>query len=255
MINLFFRKYGENNPPLIILHGLFGMSDNWHNIAKKLSENFTVYTPDLRNHGNSPHTAEMSYKLMAYDINNLLENEKTDKIFLIGHSMGGKAGMMFASIFPEKISKMIIADISPRRYTGTHYKYLEAMKEIDFNSPNRKEIEDKLSEKIPNRSELLFILKNLVRTENNSFALKINIDSIEKNYEELIAGIDFKEKLKVPVLFLKGEYSNYINSEDEKLISENFENAEIKTVKNAGHWIHADNPIDFLNETISFFKN
>ncbi|NUM31356.1 MAG: alpha/beta fold hydrolase [Bacteroidetes bacterium] len=255
MLNLFFRKYGEQNPPIVILHGLFGMSDNWHNIAKRLSENFTVYTLDLRNHGNSPHTFEMNFKLMAEDVNNFIENENIGKIYLIGHSLGGKVCMMFANLFPQKILKMIVVDISPKQYSASHYKYINAMKEINYNSKSRIEIEENLSKKITNRSELLFILKNLIRTETNNFALKINLDSIEKNYENLIAAIDFIEKIKIPVLFLKGEFSNYINSDDEIMINNYFLNAQIKTIKNAEHWIHADNPNDFLSETNSFFKN
>ena len=255
MLKLFFRKYGENGFPIIILHGLFGMSDNWHNIAKRLSEQFRVYTVDLRNHGNSPHSPVMNYKVMAEDLNLLLENENIRKAYIIGHSMGGKAAMKFADIYPEKIIKMIIADISPRKYNASHIKYIEALKQINFNAASRKEIEDKLAEKIIDKNELLFILKNLERDENNKFKLKPNINSIENNYEELINAIDFSNKINIPVLFMKGENSDYILSEDQKLIYSFFSNAQLKTIKNAAHWIHAENPVDFLLETLAFFKN
>lgn len=231
------------------------MSDNWHNIAKRLSEQFSVYTVDLRNHGNSPHSPEMNYKAMAEDLKLLLEIENIRKAYIIGHSMGGKAAMMFANLYPEKIIKMIIADISPKRYTANHTKYIEALKQINFNAANRKEIEDKLAENIINRNELLFILKNLERDENNKFKLKLNLNAIENNYEELINAIEFNKKITLPVLFMKGENSDYILSDDEKLIYTYFSNAQIKTVKNAGHWIHAENPEDFLFETSVFFNN
>ena len=255
MVKLFFRKYGEGKSPLIILHGLFGMSDNWHNMAKNLSEYFTIYALDLRNHGNSPHTAEMNYKVMAEDVKNFMDNEKIDKANIIGHSMGGKVGMFFANLYPEKIIRMIIADISPRQYKPSHLKYIEAIKRINFNSNSRKEIEDDLSKTITNRNELLFILKNLVRLENNSFGLKINLNSLDKNYTELTGAIEFDKKITSPVLFMKGENSDYINSDDEKLITENFENVKFVTIRNAGHWIHAENPQDFLKETLAFLKN
>ena len=150
---------------------------------------------------------------------------------------------------------MIIADISPRKYNASHIKYIEALKQINFNAASRKEIEDKLAEKIIDKNELLFILKNLERDENNKFKLKPNINSIENNYEELINAIDFSNKINIPVLFMKGENSDYILSEDQKLIYSFFSNAQLKTIKNAAHWIHAENPVDFLLETLAFFKN
>lgn len=231
------------------------MSDNWHNIAKRLSERFSVYTVDLRNHGNSPHSPIMNYNVMAEDLKLLLETENISKAYIIGHSMGGKAAMKFADMYPEKIIKMIIADISPKRYTANHAKYIEALKQINFNSATRKEIEDKLAEKIINRNELLFILKNLERDEINKFKLKLNLSAIENNYEELINAIEFSKIITTPVLFMKGENSDYILSDDEKLIYTYFSNAQIKTVKNAGHWIHAENHEDFLLVTSAFFNN
>ncbi|MCC6720742.1 MAG: alpha/beta fold hydrolase [Bacteroidia bacterium] len=255
MFSLFYRKYGENKTPLIILHGLFGMSDNWHNIAKILSEHFTVYTLDLRNHGNSPHTAEMNYKVMAEDINNFMLSEEISKAYLLGHSMGGKAAIMFANLYPEKILKMIVVDIAPKKYTKSHIKYIEAMQNINLNANSRKEIEEELSSKISNRDELLFILKNLERDTNNKFRLKLNIDSLEKNYENLISEIEIFNNINVPTLFVKGENSSYISKEDEFFINQKFNSVKFKNIKKAGHWVHAENPLDFLTETLFFLKN
>lgn len=255
MFSLFYRKYGENKTPLIILHGLFGMSDNWHNIAKILSEHFTVYTLDLRNHGNSPHSAEMNYKVMAEDINNFMLSEEISKAYLLGHSMGGKTAIMFANLYPEKILKMIVVDITPKKYTKSHIKYIDAMQNINFNANSRKEIEEELSSKISNRDELLFILKNLERDTNNKFRLKLNIDSLEKNYENLISEIEIFNNINVPTLFVKGENSSYISNEDEFFINQKFNSVKFKNIKKAGHWVHAENPLDFLTETLSFLKN
>ena len=253
-MGLFYKKYGTTGTPLFILHGLFGMSDNWHNVAKYLAENYMVYTIDLRNHGQSPHVSEMNYSLMSEDINNLLEEEQLAKVILMVHSMGGKVAMQFAVNYPEKLYKLIVVDIAPKRYAEGHKKYFEAMKSINFKAGGRKEIETELAKSIKDQGELLFLLKNLYRKEDNSYGLKLNLGVIEANYQEIIGGIKFVKTITVPTCFIKGERSSYIVEADENEIRKYFEDVRIVTVPNAGHWVHAENMSGFLTALEGFLK-
>jgi len=244
---LFFKKYGNEGTPLIILHGLFGMSDNWHNAAKELSSNFIVYTLDLRNHGQSPHLPAMNYTLMAEDVNDFMDEEHISKAIIVGHSMGGKAAIQFAMMFPERLLNLVVVDIAPKTYPAGHSKYFDAMRSINFNASGRKEIETDLSAKIPDQGELLFILKNLYRKEDNSYGLKLNLVAIESNYHEIIGGIDIETPINTPTCFIKGERSRYILPEDETMIKNQFTNVHFISVANAGHWVHAENMPGFLD--------
>lgn len=250
-MHLFSKKYGESGSNILILHGLFGMSDNWHNVAKSLSEQHVVYTLDLRNHGQSPHTSEMSLDLMAADVLQLMDEENIKECTLIGHSMGGKVSMRFAQMYPEKLHKLIVADIAPRAYPAGHSKYFEAMRSIRLDAPGRKEIEQELAQKIPHQGELLFLLKNLYRRADNQFALKLNLDAIEQHYSNLIGAIP-DQLVYVPTCFIKGEWSNYITEADEIIIRNLFKRVEIRTVPNAGHWVHAENMSGFLFAVTGF---
>lgn len=253
-MQLYFKKYGTTGKPLIILHGLFGMSDNWHNIARKLSETNVVYTADQRNHGQSPHSDIMNYSVMADDIWELMNHENLTEAILIGHSMGGKTAMMFANIYPEKTAKLIVVDIAPKAYKPGHQVYFDAMKQINFKASGRKEIEEQLAQKITDKGEMLFLLKNLYRKENGEFGLKINLDAIEKNYSEIIGKIEFNKTVKIPTLFIKGENSNYISVNDEEEIKQSFSDVKFATITKAGHWVHAENPEGFLKEIIEFIN-
>lgn len=251
-MQLFFKKYGAQGKPILILHGLFGMSDNWHNISKKLSETNIVYALDLRNHGHSPHSDHMNYDVMAEDIIEFMNHEKLEKIILIGHSMGGKTAMMFANKYPEKIEKLIVVDIAPKAYQQGHRVYFDAMKKINFKASGRKEIETELAKSIMDKGELLFLLKNLYRKENSQFGLKINLEALENNYPEIIGGIKFTKPIEIPTLFIKGENSNYISIDDKEKIEHDFLNVQFATVPKAGHWVHAENPEGFLKVVNEF---
>ena len=177
-MQLYFKKYGTEGKIILILHGLFGMSDNWHNIARKLSETNTAYTLDLRNHGQSPHSPIMNYSVMADDVWDFMNDEKISEAIVIGHSMGGKTAMAFANKYPEKTEKLIVVDIAPKAYKPGHIIYFDAMKSINFKASGRKEIEDQLAKNITNQGEMLFLLKNLYRKENGEYGLKLNLEAI-----------------------------------------------------------------------------
>jgi len=253
-MHLYFKKYGDAGLPIIILHGLFGMSDNWHNIARKLSETYTVYTFDQRNHGQSPHSAKMNFGLMADDVWETLVTENIDSAILIGHSMGGKTAMKFADKYPLKTRKLVVVDIAPKAYPAGHQKYFDALKSINLNSESRKEIEEQLASKIENQGELLFLLKNLYRKEEGGFGLKVNVEAIENNYPEIIAPLVFDKPIAIPTCFIKGALSNYIRLEDEVDIKKQCSEVSFRTIPNAGHWVHADNPTEFLNQLLSFLN-
>jgi esterase len=255
-MKLFYRKYG-NGPPLIILHGLFGSSDNWMTIAKSLGEYFTVYVPDQRNHGQSPHSNIHDYDSMRDDLYELAGVLRLNKFFLAGHSMGGKTAFSFALQWPEMINGLLIADISPfvnegnkQAATSHHLNILEAMLSIDLSLiSSRREVESILAEKIQSEQTRGFILKNLQRTAGNKFAWKINSQALLNNLDKIMEGINLHGAGQIsgfPVIFLKGGNSDYLPTSDFKEIQDVFPAAEFVVVPNAGHWIHTDRPDEVI---------
>ena len=258
-MKLFYRKYG-NGPPLIILHGLYGSSDNWATIANNLSDWFTVYLPDQRNHGQSPHDKIHDYDSMRDDLFELTRELKINKFFLAGHSMGGKTAISFAIKWPEMINGLLIADISPFVNENTNFSaynqhliILKAMLSVNLSTiSSRKEAESVFQEKIPSKKIRNFILKNIQRTVDNKFIWKINASALLDNLGKIMDGIDLgayvnQQITGFPVIFLKGEDSDYLSYSDFKDIQKVFPAAELVRLENAGHWIHADRPEEVIN--------
>jgi esterase len=254
-MKLHFRKIGDGTP-LIILHGLFGSSDNWQTLGKKFSErDLAVYLVDQRNHGHSPHAEIFSYRHMAEDINELMNDEKINSAFMIGHSMGGKTAMDLAMHHPEKISKLIVVDMSPKKYPVQNQDVANALLSINLDEiKSRKEVEILLTQKISDKGTVQFLLKNLFWKENNVLAWRFNLQVISDNLEKMSDEIDFIKPFEKPTLFIRGSTSNYISNDDEPLIKKYFPNAEIKTAPQSGHWVHADNPEWFLENCLAFLK-
>jgi pimeloyl-ACP methyl ester carboxylesterase len=261
-MKLFYRKYGEG-PPLVILHGLYGSSDNWVTLTKKLSDRFTVYLPDQRNHGQSPHSELHDYNSMRDDLYELANDLNLKKFFLAGHSMGGKTAISFALKWPEMLNGLLIADISPFTYetdghsaNNQHSGILNAILSSDLNNiSTRSEAEKLLSEKIPSEKERSLILKNLRRTADNKFSWKINAKSLLANLDKIMMGIrretDYSQQITgFPVIFLRGGDSDYIPEKDFKDILHVFPAAEIIEVQGAGHWIQVDKP----DEVVKYLK-
>lgn len=252
-MKLFFRSYG-NGPALFILHGLYGSSDNWFSIAKMIGEYYTVYLPDLRNHGQSPHSEIMDYDSMRDDLLELTDELNIKKIFLAGHSMGGKVAISFALKFPERLNGLLIADISPfineisgLKIYDQHKSILKAILSLDLSKiSSRAEAEAELTKIIENEKIKGFILKNLQRNSGNDFIWKINSRAILDNLDRIMDGIDRSTSpiSGFPVIFLKGAESEYINASDYPDILRVFPSAEIKVIENAGHWLHADQPAE-----------
>ncbi|MEN8123349.1 MAG: alpha/beta fold hydrolase [Bacteroidota bacterium] len=260
-MELFFRKYGEG-VPIVIVHGLYGSSDNWVTIGRRLAESFEVFLIDQRNHGRSPHSDSHTYHLMVSDLNEFLDKQKIDKAILIGHSMGGKTVMHFAHQHPEKVSGLIVLDIAAKSYVQiakenkseiNHYSILEAMKNVDFSTiTNRKDVDRELERSIKNMKIRQFLLKNIHRDKDNSLSWGINIHVLYKDLDEILNGMDANFYHNVdaitgfPVLFIRGANSNYIVDADLDQIEKMFPYAELKTIDNAGHWLHAEQPQELV---------
>jgi pimeloyl-ACP methyl ester carboxylesterase len=266
-MKLFYRKSGEGHP-FIILHGLYGSSDNWVSISRKLSEYFEVYLIDQRNHGNSPHHDEHTIPALSTDLLEFMEEHSIKKATISGHSMGGKVAMNFALLFPQKVSNLIIVDIAPKTYrlsekhdseNPNHLFILKALKEIDLTKIiRREEVDEMLAKSITNPQLRQFLLKNIDRKADNSLTWKINIPAIQKHLPDILKGLEqesiFNEIqfTSSPTLFIRGENSNYITDSDFALIKKYFPLAEIKTIKNAGHWLHAEQPEKFVKCILDF---
>ena len=245
---------GEGSP-LLILHGYFGMGDNWKSLANKFAENYEVHLIDQRNHGRSFHTDDFDYELLVEDLLNYLQHYNLDKVNLLGHSMGGKVAMLFAVTYPDFVNKLIVADISPRYYKPHHQPILAALNTVNFEIQNtRKKVEEVLKIYIQDAGILQFLLKNVHRKTKDQLGFRFNLQSLTENNDEIGAALPSFTHFEGETLFLKGEKSNYITENEEGLIEAHFPNSKIVTVKNAGHWLHAENPTQFYSEVVTFLS-
>lgn len=250
-MKLNFKKSGSG-PPLVILHGLFGSADNWFSIAKELVEHYTLILVDQRNHGDSPHSDQWNYKVMVEDLLKLLDDEGLDKVFLMGHSMGGKTVMNFAVSYPDRVEKLIVADIAPRYYPVHHEAILEGLNSLNLKEiKSRKEADDQLAKHISELGIRQFLLKSLTR-DSEGFAWKINLPVISKNIENVGEALAEGAQFEGPTLFLAGANSNYIQQKDLPDIKAHFPNYELEFVADAGHWLHAEQPHAVVEEMRKF---
>ena len=255
-MQLNYRQYSESGVPLLILHGLFGSLGNWGWHSKQFADKFAVIGVDLRNHGESPHVDEMDYPAMAEDVRQLLAALAIDSVYLIGHSMGGKVGMQLALNFPDLVDKLIVVDIAPVTYPASgagHGDVLDGMRSLDFATiESRAEAESKLTEFIQDEPTRKFILTNLVREEPGRYAWRLNLPAIQNNYDELRQGPCTTSPYSKPVLFVKGAESGYIQARNDAAILDFFPNAKVKTIMQAGHWLHAEKPQAFQKIALDF---
>ena len=266
-MKLFYRKLGKGDS-LIILHGLYGCSDNWLSIARILANNYQVYIPDLRNHGNSPHDMKHDYHVLVEDLLEFCNEHNIQKTILIGHSMGGKLAMSFALLFPYMIEKLVIIDISPRSYLNVesfrehkkqHDEIIHALLNVDFKKiKNRTDVDELLSESIKSKRIRQFLLKNLKRNKDSSYQWKFNLKAIHENLEKTMDSIVLLSENKTclsPALFIKGTNSNYILDSEEEDIKNTFPSSAIVRIKDAGHWVHAEKTDIFLAEIETFLAD
>jgi len=256
-MKLNYKQYGTGEP-VLILHGLMGSLDNWQTIAKKLAENeFAVYTIDLRNHGKSPHSIEFSYELMCEDLLDFFKEHGIERASIIGHSMGGKVAMKFALTHPNFIQKLIVVDIAPVSYPDKHNIVFQALNHASAASAvSREEVLGKLRDVLDEESTIQFLMKNLQRSLHNSgaFEWKFNLPVLQQAYN-LISKFDAGNLVfNGPALFIKGNRSDYISDEMFKASLVIFPNAKLVEINNSGHWVHAENPGDFVLATVDFLK-
>lgn len=254
-MKLFYRKFGKGQP-LLILHGLFGQSDNWNTLAKQFSEQgFEVYTIDQRNHGLSPHSTTWNYQSMSADIEELMGDLLIEKCILLGHSMGGKTAMQFALDHPHLLDKLIVADMAPKYYPPHHQAVIQGLQAVDFTKiKNRKEAEDILSIYIDDIGTKQFLLKNIFWKDDGIMDWRFNLNVIAEQIENMGKPIETDHPCEVPTLFIRGEKSLYIEDSDLGLIQDIFPRSYVETIKDAGHWVHAEKPKEFFNVVLDFIK-
>ena len=252
-MTLYSNIIGEGKP-FVILHGFLGMGDNWKTLAKHFSEtNFEVHLVDQRNHGRSFHSDEFDYDVMANDLKQYCDTHNLKDIILLGHSMGGKTAMLFASKFPELVSKLIVADISPRYYPVHHDAILDGLSHLDFSTlKTRGEADKALSNYVQDAGTRMFLLKNLYWVEKGQLGLRINLEVLKDNISEVGEALPIHAVFEKDTLFLRGDRSEYIGEADAAIIHRHFPNSKIITISNAGHWLHAENPKDFYSAVINF---
>ena len=239
--------------PFLILHGYFGMGDNWKTLAKQFAENFEVHIIDQRNHGRSFHADEFNSKCLSEDLYNYIAYHHLDKIILLGHSMGGKTAMLFAVEHAELVDKLIVVDISPRVYQPHHNEILKALNSIDFSiHTSRKLVEQQLALYIPEKGTQQFLLKSVYWKDKGVLDFRFNLLALTENNSEVGRALPSFTNFEGDTLFLAGAKSDYISSDEEPLIKAHFPNSQIVIVPNTGHWLHAENPKDFYKEVILF---
>jgi len=253
-MELAYREYG-NGTPLIILHGLFGQSDNWNTLAKLFSEQgFKVYAIDLRNHGLSPHSEIWNYSEMAADIHEFLITHQLTKPILLGHSMGGKVLLFFELLFPGLASKLIIVDIAARFYPPHHQKVIHALQAIDFTkTTTRKEAEAILLTYISDYGTRQFLLKNIYWKESDRMDWRFNLKVISEKIDEIGQEVPMYRS-QTPCLILNGEKSDYVLADDVLDFKERFQTIETISIPNSGHWVHAEKPKEFFDSVLQFIK-
>jgi esterase len=255
-MKLAYRHFGNGNP-VIILHGLFGQSDNWVTVARRIADQFSVFIPDQRNHGLSPHASVHTYPALSDDLLEFMLEHGIQKTILIGHSMGGKAAMTFALEHPEMVEKLVIIDISPRKYPerNIHTQVITQMLSIDLDAiTSRTQVEKILEQNIQDARIRMFILKNLYYIQPGKLGWRLNLRAINNNLEELFDGIRIESKYLGPVLFIRGGKSDYITDDDNGIIANLFPKATIKTISGASHWVHADAPEELCYLLSSFLE-
>jgi pimeloyl-ACP methyl ester carboxylesterase len=248
-VELSFQIIGDPAfPPLMIMHGLFGSGRNWNALARKFSEHFSVYTLDMRNHGNSPHSGEMNYPIMAQDVATFMDKEGLESASIVAHSMGGKAAMWLALTQPERIDKLVSVDIAPVHYDHCFSEILKGLNGIPLELvTSRKEADNYLSKILPDVGLRQFLLQNLV-IKSGQCSWRVNLSVIEQVIEEILAfpATDHVAPFAKAALFIGGGQSDYILPEHMPAIEEFFPQAKIETIFNAGHWLHAEQPAKFI---------
>ncbi|MFC4218696.1 alpha/beta fold hydrolase [Flagellimonas marina] len=250
-------KIEGEGKPFIILHGFLGMSDNWKTLGTQYAENgFEVHLVDQRNHGKSFHSDDFNYDLLSDDVINYMDHHNIDSAFVLGHSMGGKTAMQLATSHPDRVTKLIVADIAPKYYPPHHEFIFNGLAHLDFDMiSDRREADEELAKHIKDRGVRQFLLKNLYWVEKEKLGFRFNYKVLKERMEEIGENIFPNAVYEGPALFVRGDRSEYIQSNDFPEIKRHFPKAQIETIDKAGHWLHAENPKQFFKKTFTFLNS
>lgn len=255
-MKLYYRQVGESGPPIIILHGIFGSSDNWLTISKIIAEQgYRVFLVDQRNHGRSPRSDEFDYDSMAADLMAFIQEHQLPSPVVVGHSMGGKVVMQFAMSYPGAFSKLVVVDIAPKFYPIHHGEILRGLNAVNLaDLKSRNEADEILSRYEPSLGVRQFLLKNLYRNEQGQFDWRINLPVIEREIHGVGEELRNAHPVPEPTLFVRGGESGYVRDEDLPGIRKLFPNAVLETIEGAGHWVQADKPAEFVDVLVKFIN-
>lgn len=246
------KTFGQG-PPLLILHGLFGTLDNWQTLAKRWAADYTVVLVDQRNHGRSPHVDNHDYPGLAEDLKAFMEANWMYEAHVLGHSMGGKTAMQLALHYPDLVNKLVVVDIAPKSYPGGHEPILDALNSLDLSLvEDRKDADAFLAGQIKDPGVRQFLLKNLTRTPAGNYQWKMNLPVLNKDYASILGNVSGGVPFEGPTLFVRGEKSDYIEPTDLPLLRTYFPAAQLETIAQAGHWVHAEQP-ERLYQVVSDF--
>ncbi len=241
---------------MFILHGLFGSLDNWVTIGKQLADHYQVIIPDMRNHGQSPHSDHWEYSYMADDIHHLATSLGFDTINILGHSMGGKTAITFTDEHGAMVEKLVVVDIAPRHYPIRHRKIIDGLLSINLHElKSRKEASDQLSKYVHDLGIRQFLLKNLDRDEEKGFTWKLNLEVINDHLENVGLHTYPKNIIDIPTMFIRGINSDYTSDDDILEIRGHFSNVAVESIGNAGHWVHAEQPEAFYKTVKDFLDS
>jgi pimeloyl-ACP methyl ester carboxylesterase len=246
-VELAAQRYGGGGQPIVILHGLLGSGRNWTSIAKRLAHTHKVETLDLRNHGGSPWADAMDYRVMAADVRAHIERTALGPVTLIGHSMGGKTAMRLALDAPSIVERLVVVDIAPADYEHSTSEYVEALRALDLGGlTSRNDVDERLMDDVPEAPIRAFLLQNLVRQEEG-FAWRPHLDVLSKAMPDLMSFPTAEhDRFRGPALFLAGANSDYVRRAHRSTIENLFDKADIRSIADAGHWVHAEQPTAFL---------
>ena len=248
-MKLFFRHMGKGNP-VVILHGLLGLSDNWVTFGRQLASDFEVFIPDLRNHGQSPYDPVFNFHVLVEDLHELIEDQGLKKVNLIGHSLGGKTAMFFALEYPDLLDKLVVVDIGLRKYSPNleHQMLIDAMMEVDFSfARSRSDVDRQLEQNVHGLKLRQFLLKNIYWKDKETLGWRVNIPVLKESLPLMLEGITTDKKFLNPVLLVRGGLSEYVTDADLPAMVKQFPHTSVKTIANASHWVHADAPGEFYS--------
>lgn len=241
------QSYGEGPRTSVLLHGLFGLSANLGSLARELSRTHRVLVPDLRNHGRSFHVPDMRYGVLAADVMHLLDAHGVERAALLGHSMGGKVAMQAALDHPQRVTRLLVADIAPVRYAGQHEALFAALREVAADvGADRRATKRLLDARISEAGVVSLMLMNRYQDDAGHWRWRFDLDAIEAAYEDILAAPRALQAYAGPTLFLKGEQSNYIDARAREATERLFPRARLKVIAGAGHWLHVEKPAIFL---------